>query len=204
MSKLHHVKSRCTDKHSYNCVITWQALCSRVPHFTGWPLEHNAAESDLQWRESCCGFQSHAGSLEHNRQSVGSGGTWWVIKENTAPMWSPNGPLQSPNSLTWSSSILAKTRPPPEKIHIPGFPGFQGSWIPGFTRAGHAPTRCCRTVTRWHWSLGAGTICYNEISSSSWRAARVGGERNGELIAATPPPPPLLVLGNPCKQMQPM
>ena len=161
----------------HNCVITWQALCSRVPHFTGWPLEHNAAESDLQWRESCCGFQSHAGSLEHNRQSVGSGGTWWVIKENTAPMWSPNGPLQSPNSLTWSSSIPAKTRPPPEKIHIPGFPGFQGPWIPGFTRAGHAPTRCCRTVTRWHWSLGAGTICYNEISSSSWRAARgAGGE----------------------------
>ena len=101
------------------------------PHFTGWLLEHNAAES----AESCCGFQSHAGSLEHNRQSVGSGGTWWVIKENTAPMWSPNGPLQSPNSLTWSSSILAKTRPPPEKIHIPGFPGFLDSRIhPGWPR----------------------------------------------------------------------
>ena len=94
------------------------------PHFTGWPLEHNAAESDLQWRESCCGFQSHAGSSEHNRQSVGSGGTCRLIKGNTAPMWSPNGPLQSPNSLTWSSSILANTRPPPVKIHIPGFPGL--------------------------------------------------------------------------------
>ena len=57
---------------------------------------------------------------------------------------------------------------------ISRFPGFQDSPRLG---PGHAPTRCCRTVTRWHWALGAGTICYNEISSSSWRAARgAGGE----------------------------
>ena len=96
-------------------------------------LEHNAAESDLHWRESCCGFQSNAGSPANNRQSAGSGGTCPHKGEYSTPqppMWSPNGPLQSPNSLTWSSSIPAKTRPPPERIHIPG---FQDSWIPGFS-----------------------------------------------------------------------
>ena len=129
-------------------------------------LEHNAAESDLHWRESCCGFQSNAGSPANNRQSAGSGGTCPHKGEYSTPqppMWSPNGPLQSPNSLTWSSSIPAKTRPPPERIHIPGFQDSRA--LPG-----HAPTPRCRTVTRWHWYLGAGTICYNEISSS-WRAA---------------------------------
>ena len=84
-------------------------------------------------------FKAMQTTLEHNRQSVGSGGTCGLIKENTAPMWSPNGPLQSPNSLTWSRSILAKTRPPPpEKIHIPGFPGFLDSRIHPLV-AGHAP-----------------------------------------------------------------
>ena len=139
-----------------------------------------------------CGFQSHPRSFANNRQSAGSAGTCGLIKRNTAPMRSPNGPLQGPSSLTWSSSsIVARDssrgghsqllQDPPAGHHAP-YAGLEDVV---------AVTRRLVFARSRH-----STICYNEISSRL--ESRSAVERVGELIAATAGAPPLLLQGNPC------
>ena len=145
VSRLHDAKFDCTDMQSQpnNCVITWSALCYRVPHFTG-PCHLSTM------LQSCCGFQSHAGSLEHNRQSVGSGGTCRLIKENTAPPCGHQWPITKPQLTDLEQQHPGEDSPPSSRedphSRISRFPGFQDS--PSRLGPGHAPTRCCRTVTR--------------------------------------------------------
>ena len=154
---------------NHNCVTIWTpALCYGIPPFhlstmqqslicTGGSLAVvSKAMQDLQLT-----IGSQLEVVEHA-----------LIKGNTAPPSHPCGhPMAHYKVPThWPGAAASRRR----LGLLQRESTFQDSRIPGFqdSRAlpGHAPTPRCRTVTRWHWYLGAGTICYNEISSS-WRAA---------------------------------
>ena len=116
-------------------------------------------------------------------------------------MWSPMAHYKAPTH--WPGAAASWRRLAPLLQRRSTFQDFQVSWIPGFTQQARPWPRPYAVLQDSDalalGRLGADSICYNEISSRSWRARAAV---SGELIAATPPP--LLLFGNPCKQMQPM